>query len=62
MKKTFDYFKADPAGNITGFVVWPEYPGYRSAIARAIMKQIDSEVEQVGFISQVMMDHLLEWI
>ena len=51
MKKTFDYFRANPSGNITGFVLWPVYPGYRKAYADAIMEQIDSEVEQVGFIS-----------
>ncbi|EFI41542.1 MULTISPECIES: hypothetical protein [Peptoniphilus] len=51
MEKTFDYFKANPAGNITGFVVWPVYPGYRVAYAKAIMEQIDSDVEQVAFIS-----------
>ncbi|MGO1580450.1 MAG: hypothetical protein ACTHWZ_03435 [Peptoniphilaceae bacterium] len=51
MKQTFDYFRANPAGNITGFVVWPVFPGYREAYTKAIMEQIDSEVEQVGFIS-----------
>ena len=51
MKKSFNYFKANPAGNITGFVVWPVYPGYRKAYADCIRSQIDSDVEQVGFIS-----------
>lgn len=51
MKQGFQYFRANPAGNITGFVVWPVYPGYRKAYQDAIMKQIDPTVEQVGFIS-----------
>ncbi|MDO5040672.1 MAG: hypothetical protein Q4D95_01135 [Peptoniphilus sp.] len=51
MKQSFDFFVANPAGNVTGFVVWPVYPGYRPAYAKAIMEQIDTDVEQVGFIS-----------
>ncbi len=51
MKKQLDYIKANPAGNITGFVVGPVFPGYRSIYANAIMEQVDSEVEQVGFIT-----------
>ena len=51
MKKSFNYFKANPAGNITGFVVWPVYPGYRKAYTDCIIEQIDKDVEQVGFIS-----------
>lgn len=51
MKKTFNYFKANPCGNITGFVVAPVYPGYRKAYTDCIMEQIDKDVEQVGFIS-----------
>ncbi len=51
MKQSFDFFVANPAGNITGFVVWPVYPGYRAAYTKAIMEQIDTTVEQVGFIS-----------
>ncbi|CDZ74361.1 hypothetical protein ING2D1G_0166 [Peptoniphilus sp. ING2-D1G] len=51
MKQSFDFFVANPAGNITGFVVWPVYPGYRPAYTKAIMEQIDTTVEQVGFIS-----------
>lgn len=51
MKKSFNYFRANPCGNITGFVVAPVYPGYRKAYTDCIMEQIDSEVEQVGFIS-----------
>ena len=51
MKKTFNYFRANPCGNITGFVVAPVYPGYRKAYTDCIMEQIDKDVEQVGFIS-----------
>ena len=51
MKKTFNYFRANPCGNITGFVVAPVYPGYRKAYTDCIMEQIDKGVEQVGFIS-----------
>ena len=51
MKKTFNYFRANPCGNITGFVVAPVYPGYRKAYTDCIMEQIDQDVEQVGFIS-----------
>lgn len=51
MKKSFNYFRANPCGNITGFVVAPVYPGYRKAYTDCIMEQIDSELEQVGFIS-----------
>lgn len=51
MKKSFNYFRANPCGNITGFVVAPVYPGYRKAYTDCIIEQIDSEVEQVGFIS-----------
>lgn len=51
MKKSFNYFRANPAGNITGFVVWPVYPGYRKAYTDCIREQIDETVEQVGFIS-----------
>lgn len=51
MKKSFNYFRANPYGNITGFVVAPVYPGYRKAYTDCIIEQIDSEVEQVGFIS-----------
>ncbi|WP_071025513.1 hypothetical protein [Peptoniphilus raoultii] len=51
MKKSFNYFRANPGGNITGFVVWPVYPGYRKAYSDLIKEQIDSSVEQVGFIS-----------
>lgn len=51
MKKTFSYFRANPCGNITGFVVAPVYPGYRKAYTDCIMEQIDKDVEQVGFIS-----------
>ncbi|WBW50120.1 hypothetical protein O6R05_00740 [Peptoniphilus equinus] len=50
MKKSFEYFKADPAGNGTGFVISPVYPGYRRAYAKAIMAK-DPTIEQVGFIS-----------
>lgn len=51
MKKSFNYFRANPCGNITGFVVAPVYPGYRKAYTDCIMEQIDKDVEQVGFIS-----------
>lgn len=51
MKKTFNYFRANPCGNITGFVVAPVYPGYRKAYTDCIIEQIDNDVEQVGFIS-----------
>ena len=51
MKKTFNYFRANPCGNITGFVVAPVYPGYRKAYTDCIIDQIDKDVEQVGFIS-----------
>lgn len=51
MKKTFSYFRANPCGNITGFVVAPVYPGYRKAYTDCIIEQIDKDVEQVGFIS-----------
>ena len=51
MKKTFNYFRANPCGNITGFVVAPVYPGYRKAYTDCIMEQIDKDVEQVAFIS-----------
>ena len=51
MKKSFNYFRANPCGNITGFVVAPVYPGYRKAYTDCIIEQIDKDVEQVGFIS-----------
>ncbi len=51
MKLTLDYFKADPAGNITGFVLGDFRPEERGPIARAIMQQVDEHVEQVGFIA-----------
>lgn len=51
MKKTFNYFRANPCGNIAGFVVAPVYPGYRKAYTDCIIEQIDKDVEQVGFIS-----------
>lgn len=51
MRKSFNYFRANPCGNITGFVVAPVYPGYRKAYTDCIINQIDKEVEQVGFIS-----------
>lgn len=51
MKKNFKYFRANPCGNITGFVVAPVYPGYRKAYTKCIIEQIDKDVEQVGFIS-----------
>lgn len=51
MKKSFKYFRANPCGNITGFVVAPVYPGYRKAYTKCIIDQIDKDVEQVGFIS-----------
>ena len=51
MKKSFKYFRANPCGNITGFVVAPVYPGYRKAYTKCIIEQIDKDVEQVGFIS-----------
>lgn len=51
MKKSFNYFRANPCGNITGFVVAPVYPGYRKGYTDCIMEQIDKDVEQVGFIS-----------
>lgn len=51
MKKSFKYFRANPCGNITGFVVAPVYPGYRKAYTECIIEQIDKDVEQVGFIS-----------
>lgn len=50
MKKSFEYFRANPSGNITGFVVSPVYPGYRRAYAKELIKR-DPSVEQVGFIS-----------
>lgn len=50
MKKSFEYFRANPAGNITGYVITPIYPGYRRAYAKEIIKR-DPSVEQVGFIS-----------
>lgn len=50
MKKSFEYFRANPAGNITGFVVSPVYPGYRRAYAKELIKR-DPSIEQVGFIS-----------
>ncbi|MBU5669896.1 hypothetical protein KQI68_08620 [Peptoniphilus sp. MSJ-1] len=51
MKKSFNYFRANPGGNITGFVLNPLYPGYRKPYTDCIREQIDSSVEQVGFIS-----------
>lgn len=51
MKKSFNYFRANPGGNITGFVLAPLYPGYRKPYTDCIRDQIDSSVEQVGFIS-----------
>ena len=51
MKKSFNYFRANPCGNIRGFVVAPVYPGYRKAYTDCIIEQIDKDVEQVGFIS-----------
>lgn len=51
MKKSFNYFRANPCGNITGFVVAPVYPGYRKAYTDCIIEQIDKDVQQVGFIS-----------
>lgn len=51
MKKSFNYFRANPGGNITGFVVWPVYPGYRKAYTDCIREQIDETVEQVAFVS-----------
>lgn len=50
MKKSFEYFRANPSGNITGFVISPVYPGYRRAYAKELIKR-DPSVEQVGFIS-----------
>jgi diaminopimelate epimerase len=51
MIQGFEYFTANPGGNITGFVVWPVYPGFRKAYQDAIKEQISPEVEQIGFIS-----------
>lgn len=51
MKKSFNYFRANPGGNITGFVLTPLYPGYRKPYTDCIMEQIDDTVQQVGFIS-----------
>ncbi len=51
MQLTLNYFRVDPAGNITGFVVGAVRPEQRAPIARAIMREIDPSVEQVGFIT-----------
>lgn len=52
MERILNYFRANPAGNITGFVLGDVEKSEKSLIARAIIEQIDSTVEQVGFISE----------
>lgn len=52
MERIFDYFRANPAGNITGFVLGNVEKQERPIIANAIIEQIDDTVEQVGFISE----------
>ncbi len=51
MKKTIQYLKVNPAGNITGFVLERVAPEDRKACTKAIIEQVDPDVEQVGFIS-----------
>lgn len=51
MDKIFKYFKADPSGNITGFVLESIALEDRKKYADYIMTNIDKDVEQVGFIS-----------
>lgn len=54
MTQTLDYFRVDPAGNITGFVIIDKCPDLekRSEISDYIMNKVDKSVEQVGFISK----------
>lgn len=52
MTKKFKYIRVNPAGNITGFVLDFVEPKERPIIANKIIKDIDSTVEQVGFISK----------
>lgn len=52
MKYNLDYLRADPAGNITAFVIGDVDPSHRAKIANKIIDDYDPSVEQVGFISK----------
>ena len=52
MKYNLDYLRADPAGNITAFVIGDVDPAHRAKIANKIIDDYDPSVEQVGFISK----------
>lgn len=51
MKRTITYQRVDPAGNITAFVFTPTPVEERVAIGRSLMEQVDTDIEQVGFIT-----------
>lgn len=52
MKYNLDYLRANPAGNITAFVIGDVDPSHRAEIANIIINDYDPSVEQVGFISK----------
>lgn len=52
MKYKVDYLRANPAGNITAFVIGQVDPSARAKIANIIIDDLDPSVEQVGFISK----------
>lgn len=52
MKYKVEYLRANPAGNITAFVIGDVDPSHRAKIANIIIEDQDPGVEQVGFISK----------
>lgn len=52
MKYKVEYLRANPAGNITAFVIGQVDPSHRAKIANIIIEDQDPSVEQVGFISK----------
>ena len=53
------YLPADPAGNLTGFVLSPVFPGERAALAARLMAACPEGFDQIGYVDEASLDALL---
>ncbi len=51
MKKTIQYIRVNPSGNITGLILTPTTLGDRPFVGTALLEQGDLTLEQVGYLS-----------
>ena len=50
------YLPADPAGNLTGFVLSPVFPGERAALAARLMAACPEGFDQIGYVDEASLD------